>query len=317
VRTSGSTGEPKDVLLSASALMSSARATLRRLGGPGSWTLALPPQYVAGLQVIVRSVLADRSPVVLSEHPDLAAATAELPAGRRYVAAVPTQLYRWLNDPVSHDALGRYDAVLLGGAAAADQLLERARSAGIHVVTTYGMSETAGGCVYDGLPLDGVAVALSVNGDIRVAGPMLFDGYLGRPELTATVLRDGWLHTPDVGRLDQDGRLEVLGRSDDIVTSGGVNVALPAVERIIRGLPGVASCTVLGVPDREWGARVVAFVSAGPESAPDLETLRDAVAAAHPRCWAPQELVLVEQIPLLANGKVDRQSLLRRVGSHV
>jgi o-succinylbenzoate---CoA ligase len=316
VRTSGSTGEPKQVALSASALLTSAAATLERLGGPGGWVLALPAHYVAGLQVIVRSHLAGMTPVVLGEHPDLTTATEALPAGRRYLAVVPTQLYRWMSHPADLDALRRYDAVLVGGGAADPALVERARAGGVPVVTTYGMSETCGGCVYDGVPLDGVAVALGTDGRIRLAGPMLFDGYVGEPDLTAEALRDGWLYTPDLGRLDPDGRLEVLGRVDDVVTSGGVNVSVAAVERLIAAMAGVATCAVIAEPDAEWGSRLVAYVVPSAEgTAPSLEQVRDFVAAAHSRAWAPRELVVVkDRLPLLESGKIDRRSLGRSRG---
>jgi O-succinylbenzoic acid--CoA ligase len=310
VRTSGSTGEPKQVALSSSALLSSATATLDRLGGPGSWVQALPAYYVAGLQVIVRSHLAGVSPVVLSEHADLTRATAALTGDRRYLAVVPTQLYRWMSSPPDVEALRRYDAVLVGGGAADPLLVERARDGGVAVVTTYGMSETCGGCVYDGVALDKVAVALGADGRIRLTGPMLFDGYVGDPELTAEVLRDGWLYTPDLGRFDADGRLEVLGRADDVVTSGGVSISLVAVERRIAAMAEVATCAVVAEPDAEWGSRLVAFVV--PEAGgtgPTLAQVRDFVAAAHPRAWAPRELVVRDRLPLLESGKVDRRSL--------
>jgi O-succinylbenzoic acid--CoA ligase len=310
VRTSGSTGEPKLVLLSAAAMRASATATAARLDGHGQWVLALPPHHVAGLQVLVRSVLAGTTPVLLDEHPDLPAATRALTHDRRLLAIVPTQLHRWLDHPPAVDALRTYRAVLVGGAGCPPRLLERAREAGMRVVTTYGMSETAGGCVYDGIALDGVGVALGAHGEIRLAGPMLMDGYQGRPDLTAQVLRDGWFHTPDLGRFDADGRLEVLGRGDDVVVSGGENVPLPAVERRMAEMPGLDQVAVVAVPDPEWGSEVVAVVSGG-AGAPDLPAVRDFVAAEHPRSWAPRRLVVLEALPMLESGKPDRVALRR------
>jgi O-succinylbenzoic acid--CoA ligase len=175
----------------------------------------------------------------------------------------------------------------------------------VTVVATYGMSETCGGCVYDGMPLDGVAVALSAEGRIRLAGPVLFDGYEGRPDLTAEALRDGWFVTSDVGRLDEDGRLQVLGRVDDVLLSGGVNVPAPAVAARLRAHPDVTEAEVVGVPDDEWGQRVVAFVV----GSIDLDTAREWVSAVHPRSWDPRELRKVDAVPLLHNGKVDRRAL--------
>jgi o-succinylbenzoate---CoA ligase len=312
VRTSGSSGEPKDVMLSTGAVLASATATLRRLGGPGQWTLALPAQYVAGLQVMVRSLIAGTSPVVLGDHAGLREASAAMTAKRRYLAIVPTQLHRWLADEAGLDALREYDAVLVGGAAAAERDLVAARAAGVAIVTTYGMSETCGGCVYDGVPLDGVAIALGQGGRIRIAGPVLFDGYAGRPDLTADVVRDGWLTTPDVGEFDDDGFLTVLGRADDLVVTGGVNVPISSVEAVVRSLPGVAGCAVVGRPDPEWGEVVCAVVETTDHdgSSLTLDLVRDAVSSRHPRAWAPRELILTEALPLLESGKVDRRAVL-------
>jgi O-succinylbenzoic acid--CoA ligase len=199
-------------------------------------------------------------------------------------------------------------AVLLGGGPIDPALRARAGDAGIRVVATYGSAETAGGCVYDGYALDGVALALGEGGRIRVAGPTLFDGYDGDPAATAEVLVDGWFLTSDAGRLDDDGRLQVLGRVDDVVVSGGVNVPTPAVAARLREHPAVTDAAVVGVPDDEWGHRVVAFV-VGPL---DVATVRDWVAEAHPRSWAPRDVVTVDALPLLPNGKVDRRSLQAR-----
>ncbi len=306
VRTSGSTAQPKDVLLSAAALHASAAATLARIGGPGQWVLALPANYVAGLQVLVRSALAGLPPVHLVEHPDLTAATTALTGPRRYLAAVPTQLYRWLESDAV--ALAAYDVVLLGGAPAPDHLVMLAREHDVTVVTTYGMSETCGGCVYDGVPLDGVGVALGRDGGIRLSGPVLFDGYDGRPDLTAKILRDGWFHTADRGRLDDDGRLVVLGRTDDVVITGGVNVSVAEVEVCLNTMPGMELAAVVAGPDDEWGAEIVAVVERG-TATPSLAEIRDFVGATHPRPWAPRRLVLVDALPMLASGKVDRRRL--------
>jgi o-succinylbenzoate---CoA ligase len=312
IRTSGSTGQPKDVALSAAAVTASATATLERIGGPGQWLLALPVRYVAGLQVVARSVLAGTTPVVLAGHPSLAAATRLLTGRRRYLALVPTQLHRMLTDPAEAEALAGFDAVLLGGAAATPELLDRAGAADVAVVTTYGMSETCGGCVYDGWPLDGVQVRLGEHDRVLLRGPMLFDGYVDRPELTACALRDGWLHTPDVGRIDPSGRLEILGRLDDVVVSGGVNIPLGAVERRLLEHPLIQDAAVVGCHDPAWGTRVVAFVVVGRDhQSPTTETLRDFVGEVHPREWAPRDVTTLAALPLLESGKVDRQALVR------
>ncbi len=310
VRTSGSTGEAKQVALSGSALRWSAVSTLARLGGPGGWVLALPAHHVAGLQVIVRSFLAGLSPVVLSEHKDLATATGALSTDLRYLAVVPTQLHRWMAEPTQREALRRYDAVLVGGAAADPELVRAARGREVAVTTTYGMTETSGGCVYDGWPLDGVRVDVGEDGRIRVAGPMLFDGYIGDPERTAEVMEEHWFRTSDLGSFDANGRLEVLGRADDVVMSGGVSVSLTAVERSITEMASVAQCVVVAQPDAEWGSRLVAHVvAAAGTRPPDLAEVRDFVSATHPRSWAPKRLVVAEHLPLLESGKIDRLAL--------
>lgn len=314
IETSGSTGQPKRVLLSRAAMRASATATAERLGGHGQWLLNLPGSYVAGTQVLFRSVLAGTVPVLQDEHPDFAAAAAAMTGRRRYVSLVPTQLTRMLASPVGVEALRGFDAVLVGGARLDPPLREAAVAAEVRVVATYGMSETCGGCVYDGVPLDGVAVALSDEGRVRIGGPVVFEGYDGQPDLTAQVLHDGWFLTADTGRLDDDGRLQVLGRVDEVIVSGGVNVPGPAVAARLLEHPALAAVEVVGVPDDEWGHRVVAVAvpaSSARGDVPDLTALRDFTAASLPRAWAPREVVLLDALPLLHNGKVDRVALSR------
>ena len=303
VETSGSTGMPKRVVLSRRAVLASVAATARRLGGEGRWLLALPASYVAGAQVICRSVTAGEPPVLLDDHPSLAAA---IEAGRpAYTSLVPTQLHRMLDSDEDVDALRSLRTVLLGGGPIDPALRVRAADAGVSVVVTYGSAETAGGCVYDGVALDEVELATEPDGRLRISGPMLFDGYDGDPELTGRVLVEGWFRTEDAARIDEDGRLQVLGRLDDMVVTGGVNVPAPVVARRLRGHPAVRAVEVLGVPDEEWGMRLVAFV-VGDLSLADA---REWVAELHPRSWAPRQLVGLAALPLLANGKVDRVQL--------
>jgi O-succinylbenzoic acid--CoA ligase len=302
VETSGSTGAPKRVLLPRDAVLASVAATARRLGGAGRWALVLPPTYVAGVQVVVRSLVAGHEPVVDG--------WADVRGSARYTSVVPTQLHRLLDSRADVAALAAMDAVLLGGGPIHPAMRQRAESAGIRVVATYGMAETCGGCVYDGYALDGVALAIGADGRIRIRGPMLFAGYDGDSAATAEALEDGWFLTADTGRLDEDGRLQVLGRLDDVVISGGVNVPTPAVAARLRKHPDVTDAAVVGVPDEEWGHRVVAFVVS--TSATDLQGLRAWVAAVHPRSWAPRDVVVVDALPLLPNGKVDRLALQSR-----
>ncbi len=310
VQTSGSTGRPKRVVLPRRAVLASVRAAERRLGAAGPWLLSLPASYVAGVQVICRSLVAGHAPVLLEEHPSFHEATRALvsagPAGAsRFVSLVPTQLHRMLEEPAELEALGAFHTVLLGGGPLDPALRARAAGTGVRVVATYGSAETAGGCVYDGHPLDGVALALAPDGRIRIGGPTLFTGYEGDPELSAGALVDGWFLTSDAGRLDEDGRLQVLGRIDDVVVSGGVNVPTPAVAARLREHPDVRMAEVLGVPDEEWGHRVVAFVVGDLA----LAQARDWVGLVHPRSWAPRALVPLDELPLLANGKPDRLRL--------
>ena len=182
VTTSGTTGTPKGALLTAAALTASAAATHQRLGGPGSWLLALPAYHIAGLQVLVRSVLAGSVPVELDvsggfDISELPSAVRRLGSGRRYASLVAAQLAKALTDPAAAAALAELDAVLIGGGPAPRPVLDAAAAAGIAVVRTYGMSETAGGCVYDGVPLDGVRLRVLPDGRIAIGGATLAKGY--------------------------------------------------------------------------------------------------------------------------------------------
>jgi O-succinylbenzoic acid--CoA ligase len=313
VPTSGSTGEPKGALLTADALRHSARATHERLGGPGQWVLALPVTHVAGLTVLVRSLVARTRPEVVDLYGGFgveafAAATARLAPGvRHYTSLVPTQLRRLIDAGVD---LTTYDGVLVGGAALSPDLRDRALAAGVPVVTTYGMSETCGGCVYDGEPLGGVDVVLGDDGRVSIGGPVVFVGYRLRPDLTARALVDGRHLTQDLGRWTADGRLEVLGRVDDVVVTGGVNVAAAMVERVLNGHPGVAVCAVVGVADPEWGQRVVAVVQPVDAAAPPtVEELRAFAAGRLDPAALPREVVTLGMLPVLASGKPDKAAV--------
>jgi len=318
VPTSGSTGAPRAVMLSAQALRASAAATQTRLGGPAQWLLTLPPSHVAGLQVLVRSILAGTDPVLAAPghfDPETFSADAARQTGARpYVSLVPTQLHRLLDAAgAGLAALAEFDAVLVGGAAAGDALLARAAAAGVRVTTTYGMSETCGGCVYAGRPLDGVRLALDDEGRILIAGAVLATGYLGRPDLDAqaftTIRGERWLRTSDLGDLGPAGTgpLSVLGRADDVLVSGGTNVAPAAVERSLRELPGIGEVCVVGVPDPEWGQAVTAVVvrTAG-APAPELAVLRAHVTRNLGAPWAPRHLVVIDRLPVRGPGKTDR-----------
>jgi len=301
-------------------LRASAAATERRLGGPGRWLLALPAEHVAGVQVVLRALLAGAPPVVQDlrdgfRPEGFARAAAELPpATRRYTSLVPTQVARILDAGPGDalDVLTGFDAVLVGGAALDPALRRRAEAAGVRVVTTYGMSETCGGCVYDGVPLDGVTVEIEAPdatgaGRIVLGGPVVAAGYLD-PTEDGGAFERGRFRTGDLGRFG-DGGLTVLGRADDMINTGGEKVAPAAVERALLGVPGVRAACVTGLADAEWGQVVAALVVADPATGD--ESLRAAVRAASGRAAVPRVLRRVERIPERGIGKPDRAAAAR------
>ncbi|WP_300611524.1 AMP-binding protein [Trebonia sp.] len=302
IGTSGSTGDPKGVELSAAALLHSARASLARLRAlPGQrWLCCLPVTHVAGLQVLVRSQVCGTAPATV---PALGA-QALAAAGASHVSVVPAQLARLLADPAAAAALAQFSSVLVGGAAAAPGLVERARAAGVPAVTTYGMSETCGGCVYDGVPLDGVSVRAGADGLLRIRGPVLMNRYHGQPDLA------GEFVTSDLGYLEAGGRVVVRGRADDAINTGGFKVIPGEVAAVLADCPGVREVVVVGRPDPVWGERVTAIVvPADHAHPPSLELLRTHVRTRLPRYASPGELVLTDAIPVLPTGKPDLASL--------
>ncbi|KIP99730.1 AMP-binding protein [Curtobacterium flaccumfaciens] len=315
VETSGSTGTGKRVALSSEALLAGAAAADAALGGPGRWVLALPTHYIAGLNVLTRSITAGTEPVVVAPGHFAAAAFTEAAerlvtgpaAPRRYTSLVPVQLARVLDDPDATRALAGFDAVLVGGQATPAPLRQRAHDAGVRIVTTYGASETSGGCVYDGVPFGTVRTAL-VDDELYLAGPMLAEGYLDDDDRTASafVERDGlrWYRTGDTATLS-GGVVRVLGRLDDVVISGGEKVQLGAVERLVRGLPGQQSAVVVRRSAGEWGEVPVVVT----EQPLDPDTVRAHVGAALGRAARPADVVLVDRIPMLASGKPDRRAV--------
>lgn len=329
VSTSGSTGTPKGAMLSADALGASAAATDTVLGGPGRWLLALPAHHIAGLQVILRSLRSGFDPAVMDvtsgfDPAALPAAVdvARAGASRAYTSLVPGQLAKVLDEgpPEAVAALAGLDAILLGGAAAAPELLARASAAGIRVVRTYGMSETAGGCVYDGLPLDGVAVRIGDGerndddaagapvGRVWLSGPQVALGYRNAPGHPAFA-REGWFRTDDAGRIGPDGRLRILGRLDEAISVGGLTLLPQTVEDALRGHSAVVDVVVVGIPDTRLGARPVAAVTLRSPAAPDeLRAHVSAVLGAHS---APAAVAVLTELPTLPGGKVDRRAVAR------
>lgn len=314
VSTSGTTGVPKGAMLTAAALIASASATHDRLGGPGSWLLALPAYHVAGLQVLVRSALAGTTPVAVAPSLDVAelpSAIASLGSGRRYASLVAVQLDNALRDAAATAALAELDAVLIGGGPMPATIAERAAAEGISVVRTYGMSETAGGCVYDGVPLDGVEVRID-DGRVVLGGETVAKGYRN-PVDPDPFVEPGWFRTDDVGALDDSGALRVLGRIDDAISTGGLTVLPQLVEAVLGTHPAIADCAVFGVPDERLGQRVcTAIVIDGHSAAPTVAELRAHVAATLDATAAPREVHVVDELPRRGIGKLDRKELASR-----
>ncbi|GAA1535417.1 AMP-binding protein [Brevibacterium picturae] len=340
--TSGSTGTARAVALSAEALTTSARATERFLAGPGDWHLSLPINHIAGFQVELRARLAGWEPVratsatftaeaFADEAAELFARSGDRPS---YTSLVPTQLHRILADERASEAAAKFDAILLGGSAISPALLERADARGLHIVRTYGMSETAGGCVYNGVPFDGLEITITESSTIDLRGQVVADSYVEiTPEghiapvddQALTTDDDGArsMHTSDLGRLD-DGVLTVLGRADDIIVSGGTNVSPHALETGL--LPtwqhhGIAEVLVTWVPDEEWGKLLVALVRTDGRIPPAVAKVHDS-----PREFArylggldhrmqgqllPRLAFPVTEIPHRSIGKPDRRTAAR------
>lgn len=312
VPTSGSTGAPKGVELTHSAVQASVAAGLRRLGARHGerWGLALPTHHIAGISVHLRAAALGTRAVVARDTAGIADLDVE------HVALVPSQLDRLLTlgAPVA-----RFTTILLGGAPASGTLLARAVAAGARVVRSYGMTETVGGCVYDGVPLDDVEVAVgSADRVIRLRGPVLLHGYRGRDRhgqlrSTPALDRHGWFRTSDLGRMT-DGRLEVLARADDVLVSGGENVPVPAVVAGLLSHPEVADAAVLPASDARWGQVPVAvIVPRDPASPPTLEQLRAHVRRDAPAAYAPAQLIVLPALPRDGLGKVSRARLERLV----
>ncbi|WP_091470507.1 AMP-binding protein [Paenarthrobacter nitroguajacolicus] len=326
VRTSGSTGTPKATVLTIDALAASSVSTAVALRGEGQWLLALPLQYVAGVQVLVRSLYAGTRPWVMDQSngftPEaFTAAAEELTDKIRFTSLVPTQLQRLLDSPAPETlaVLRRFNAILLGGAPASADLLTAAHAEGLKVVTTYGSAETCGGCVYDGEPLDGVEVRIGegeLEGRILLGGDTVAAGYLdaARASKAAFFEEDGvrWYITGDLGKLSDDGKLTVLGRADDVIITGGVKASAAYIQGKLEELDGVTAAFVTGVPSREWGQAVAAYVAVTDPSPAGLKGFtarREEVLGV----LAPKTVFADKELPMLPNGKPDRMSMIDRL----
>ena len=379
VGTSGSTGAPKQTALSVRALRASARATERFFADcpsadsakqrrvvsedPAQWLLALPAHYVAGAQVLARSVLAGTTPVVAASVTDGVSFTPKvflnaaerLSCARRFVSLVPTQVHKLLEAAEAspalgseiYDALGQFTGILLGGAPASASLLAAARELGLNVVTTYGSAETAGGCVYSGTALPGVRLRVvpedagladspvvagaEAAGRIWLGGEHLASGYLGDSARTAShffvdVHGCRWYRTDDYGSLvppapntPEDGgapTLSVLGRSDDVIITGGVKVSSHAVAAVLESHPAVREAAVAGVPDARWGAAVIAAVTLrnlpghyGADAAETAGQLQQLCGARLGAAGVPKVVRIVPDFPAASTGKPDRLAI--------
>jgi O-succinylbenzoic acid--CoA ligase len=316
IETSGTSGQPKRVAIRGDALLASAAASESALGGHGQWLLALPSHYIAGINVLVRSLAAGLDPVVLEGAPfdvnNFARATQLLEGPVVFTSLVPAQLVRLLAEEEGIRALRRFERVLVGGQSTPAGVLAQAEAQGVQVTRTYGSSETSGGCVYDGVPIGRTLVRI-VAGQIEVSSPTLAECYMGDPARTDShfVVDDGvrWYRTGDAGEL-VDGVLSVTGRLDDVIISGGVKISLGAVERVVRALPGLEDAVVIRQQSDSWGEVPVVFTS----TPVDLAEVRAAVASALGRGAAPERIVVVETIPLLASGKPNVQELRLTLG---
>ncbi len=309
VETSGSTGRPKRVALSADAVLANAAASESALGGPGQWVLALPTHYIAGLNVLTRSIAAQIDPVAVEgahfTAAGFVAAAQRMTVPERFTALVPAQLATLLDDPGATTTLAGFQRVLVGGQGTPAPLLARAALAGVRVTRSYGSSETSGGCVYDGSPIGQTEVRV-VDGEVQLGGPSIAEGYLGDPALTAArfveELGMRWFRTADAGTFE-GGRLTITGRLDDVISSGGVKVSLGAVERLLHE-NGFDDAVVVRAEHEKWGEIPVAFTANTDDPAPAIAAIEAALGvAARPRIRRGSA------IPLLPSGKPDRVSL--------
>jgi O-succinylbenzoic acid--CoA ligase len=304
VATTGSSGTRKSVALSSAALLASARASLDYLQArPGqTWALLLPLHHIAGINVLIRALDLGTTPVDLRDVTEY--------ANTDFSAVVPTQIFQALNgDDKLLAHLQSSKKVLVGGAQLQEDLLRRAIDSGISVVRTYGMSETSGGCIYEGTPLKGVSLRISDAGLIEISGPVLSSGYLNNEDLWNQQYRDGWFTTSDHGVIE-DGILKVLGRSDDVYNTGGEKVSLTQVDEILHtAFPHLQWCAV-AVDDAQWGQRLVVAVSGGEN--PSIHEVSTILSRALGDIAKAKQLLVFDELPLIGIGKIDRAQIIDR-----
>jgi len=306
VATSGTAGAPKVAELTRVALEAAVRSSIDALGGHPDepWLCCLPPAHVGGLLVLLRGVIGG-SPVEIVPRFEVEALAS---SPHVFTSIVPTMLHRLLEAEAD---LAHFRAILVGGADVGDAEAARARERGAPIVTTYGLTETCGGVVYDGVPFAGTGIRFGPEQEIQLAGPTLMEGYRSDPSSTAAAFTlDGWLRTGDAGSLDDAGRLRVDGRLDEVIISGAEQIWPQEVEASLREHPLVLDVAVAGRPDAEWGARVVAYVVPEPDRAPPTtQELRDFASDRIARFKAPRDVVLVEELPRTVSGKIRRGEL--------
>lgn len=309
VHTSGTAGTPKLVQFERRAIDSAVAASAFALEATprDRWICCLPLAHVGGMLVLLRGVLLD-APV--SVHPVFDPQRVGAEANASFISIVPTMLGRLLDAEID---LTGFRGILVGGAHLSPDLRERADRVGAPVIETYGLTESCGGVVYDGLALPGVEMRINANGGIELRGPMLMLGYRFDDQATSAAFTEGgWLQPGDAGEIDASGRLHVVGRIDDLINTGGEKVWPHEVEVALREHPKVAEVGVGGRQDPEWGQRVVAFVvPADAEEPPSLAELRAFAAARIARHKVPRELVLVDELPRTFSGKLRRAALAR------
>jgi O-succinylbenzoic acid--CoA ligase len=303
ISTTGSSGSSKSVGVSSSALLASAKASNQFLGAQFGdvWSLLLPLTHIAGINVLVRALELGTEPI------DLRNFNGEFPKAD-FTAVVPTQLFRALN---GDDNLLRHlqgaKAVLVGGAQLTSDLQQKAIGAEINVVTTYGMTETTGGCVYNGTPLQGVEISITSENRVAIKGSVLAMSYLGAQALWESQCIDGWFHSTDIGRIE-NGKLIVEGRSDDVIISGGENISLSAVEGALHHNFPQKSFAAFSVEDSQWGAALHIAISG--EGSPSQDEVTDYLVQEFGSYAKPKGFLLIPELPLIGIGKVDRNKLV-------
>lgn len=306
--TTGSTSKPKEVGLSASTLLSCARASHSYLEAAIGevWSLLLPLTHIAGVNVLVRSLELGTMPIDLRVAPAFGRAFEKAD----FTAIVPTQLFRALNGETELlEHLRNCRAVLVGGAALDPALATHASAVGINIVQTYGMSETSGGCVYNGEPLSGVDVRI-IDGLIAIKGSTLATTYINDEHGWEESLKEGWFVTSDHGSF-VDGKLQILGRADDVIASGGEKVSLNAIEETLRAHFAGVECAAFAVPDQEWGSTLhIAIASNTSISDAEISSL---LAQTYGDVAKPKSFHRISELPLMGIGKIDRNALVQLV----